>query len=93
LNHENAGFTGCSGQDRLCAPQGLCDEPEWKLHVGLADGSLIVGTPENKPLKLDVGFGAFDIPLQRIRQARWKKDGPAIRVELTNRDIIKSRAR
>ena len=63
----------------------------WKLQVDLVDGSRIVGEPENKSLQLDVEFERLQIPLDRVRQARWLNDRRSVRVELRNRDVITGR--
>ncbi|MFN0128200.1 MAG: LamG domain-containing protein [Verrucomicrobiales bacterium] len=72
----------------LVTPPALGDEPLWRVHVDLVDGSRIIGTPFNKSLKVDVGFAALDIPLQRIRVAEWKEGGKTVRVEMVNDDTI-----
>ncbi len=61
---------------------------KWKLQVDLIDGSRIVGNPAEKTLKLDLGFSELTIPFDRVRRAQWDRGHKAVRVELTNRDMI-----
>jgi hypothetical protein len=72
----------------LLTTSALGDEPRWRVHVDLADGSRIIGTPSNKSLKVDMGFAALDVPLDRIRVAEWKDGGKTVRVEMGNNDTF-----
>ncbi len=71
----------------------VADSPSWNLHVVLVDGSRIIGNPKNKSLEVDLGFGALDIPLQRIRRAEFQDGSRTIRIELTNEDVMTGRIR
>lgn len=64
------------------------DPPNWNLHVVLVDGSRIIGSPKNTSLEVDLGFGALEIPLKRIRRADFQDGGRTIRIELTNEDVV-----
>jgi len=73
----------------LMFPQvALADGPSWNLQVDLVDGSRIIGVPANKSVKVDVGFGELEIPLERIRLADFQDEGKKIRIELNNEDVF-----